>query len=425
MKKTVILLFLFLGTVNLWSNPQNFNKYFIDASGKVKPSVVNIIAYTRKISRGKYTFIKNAYGTGTIISSNGFVVTNNHLVKGSNYFQVIDYQGNRFDFQKFSENRNYLSDLKTDLALLKIYSESKRFQPIKFSDSSTLVEGEWVLAIGNPYGLKQSITAGIVSSKGRDNIGFTDIEDFIQTDVSINPGNSGGPLVNLYGEMVGINTAIRSESGGFQGISFSIPSNIVRKVCSDLIKYGRVKRGWLGFIAAEKKVRNGRAGNYIEIISVIKNSPAYRGGILSGDIIKKIDGEKIHGLGALIRLIGNKEINSNTQILISRNGTLKNISFVLREKKEYFNINKDLEYLFKRYGIEVDINSLENGVVLTYISPHSPFYQLKRGDVVYEINGYRINGIENFFRLLKNDTDQNMLIRFIRESGKYEIQISK
>ncbi|NLV68783.1 MAG: trypsin-like serine protease, partial [Spirochaetes bacterium] len=248
------------------AEPGSFNEYFIRASTSVKPSVVNIIAYQKKFREGKVRLLRVSYGTGTIISSGGYVVTNYHVVKKGEYFRIICSDGSNYEISKFEDGSSFHADLKTDLAVLRIDSNSeKSFTPIKFADSNNLNEGEWVIAIGNPYGLKQSITAGIVSSKGRDNIGFSDIEDFIQTDVSINPGNSGGPLVNLYGEMVGINTAIRSASGGFQGISFAIPSNIVRQVCQDLIAYGRVRRGWLGFIARETSSSGIRDRKTVEV----------------------------------------------------------------------------------------------------------------------------------------------------------------
>ena len=274
MKKTfLILINLFLGAV-LFAEPGSFNDYFIQASTAVKPSVVNIIAYQKKFKDGKARLCRVSYGTGTIISSGGYFVTNYHVVKKGEYFRIICSDGSNYEIRKFEDGSSFHADLKTDLAVLKIDSTNERyFTPVRFADSNRLNEGEWVIAIGNPYGLKQSITAGIVSSKGRDNIGFSDIEDFIQTDVSINPGNSGGPLINLYGEMVGINTAIRSASGGFQGISFAIPSNIVKQVCQDLIAHGRVRRGWLGFIAREKNGSALRDRKIVEVIAVIKGSP--------------------------------------------------------------------------------------------------------------------------------------------------------
>ncbi len=221
MKKIFTLFLIFIPLV-IFANPSEFNMYFINASGTAKGSVVNISAYERIVTDSRTKLVRVSYGTGTIISKHGFVVTNHHVVKRGDFFRAVSSDGRTFEMQLFDNGKYYVSDNKTDIAVLKLDNrDGTVFKPIKIADSTLLNEGEWVLAIGNPYGLRQSITAGIVSSKGRDSIGFTDIEDFIQTDVSINPGNSGGPLINLKGEMVGINTAIRSGSGGFQGISFA------------------------------------------------------------------------------------------------------------------------------------------------------------------------------------------------------------
>ena len=196
------------------------------------------------------------------------------------------------------------------------------------------------MAIGNPFGLRLSITSGIVSYKGRSNIGFVDIEDFIQTDVPINPGNSGGPLINLKGKLVGINTAIRTDSGTYQGVSFAIPSNIIKFVCSELIKHGRVRRGWLGFLVKEKKFHNPNYYSKIKIMSIIKNSPAESIGMEEGDIIKKINGTKINSIAKLIKIIGEKQVGSNISIQIERNNKIHKFNITLREKKQYHIIRK-------------------------------------------------------------------------------------
>lgn len=268
-----IIIFTAILSKDLTASPSSFNQFFIDAAGKAKPSVITIMIYDKIVNGKETNYQRVAYGAGTIISKNGYIVTNNHVLSKGNYYQVFDQDGSMIRLQKFKSGEEYLTDTKTDIAIMKIYNQDKiEFQAIDFADSNNLSEGEWVLAIGNPFGLKQSITSGIVSSKGRDNIGFTDIEDFIQTDTPINPGNSGGPLINLYGKLVGINTAIRTDSGTFQGVSFAIPANIVRQVCSDLMKHGRVRRGWLGFIVKEKKIDSQQGDPSVEILSVIRRS---------------------------------------------------------------------------------------------------------------------------------------------------------
>jgi serine protease Do len=421
MRIYLIIIMLFISS-GLISAPESFNKYFIEAASIAKPSVVNIVAYENRGKNGKTKLVRISYGTGTIISKSGFIVTNYHVVKKGDVFKAISSDGTNYELQLFRNGKYYLSDYKTDLAVLKLNNgDGEKFIPLKLSDSNSLSEGEWVLAIGNPYGLKQSITAGIVSSKGRDNIGFTDIEDFIQTDVSINPGNSGGPLVNLYGEMVGINTAIRSASGGFQGISFAIPSNIVKQVCFDLTSFGRVKRGWLGFVAREKSVSYNKESKTVEVLSVIRNSPSDIAGLKQGDIIKEIDQQKIDSLGALTKIIGNKGVGSRIEILLSRNGKIIDIKFVLREKDEYVRLQSELEQLFQYYGVEVDEDAVTGKIVVTYLSPRSPYKDIEEGDIIISVNNKKISSLENFIEKYRSSDRKLHNITVLRDSGIHEI----
>jgi len=414
----------------IFSNPINadikeFNDYFISASSSVKPSVINIISYERKLLNGKYKLSKISYGTGTIISKNGFVVTNYHVVKKGNFYKAILSDGKSYDLQLFDNGKYYVSDYKTDIAVLKLdNSDGSVFYPVKIADSNLLQEGEWVLAIGNPYGLKQSITAGIVSSKGRDNIGFTDIEDFIQSDVSINPGNSGGPLINLRGEMVGLNTAIRSGTGGFQGISFAIPSSIVRQVCYELIEFGRVRRGWLGLIAREREHSYNTESRIVEIVSVIKNSPSDIAGLRQGDIIKEVDGIRIDSLGNLTKVIGNKRVASKTKIVISRDGKIFDIFLTLREKEEHEKIQIELYNLFQLYGIEVDEDSFSGKIVVSYISPRSHDVYLEQGDVIISMNNKKIDTIEDFIDCFKKSRRIIDSLEIMRDSNIFRINLS-
>jgi len=403
----------------------NFNNQFINAAMRAKPSVVNIIIYNKSIQNGKSNFSKLGYGSGTIISENGYIVTNYHVVKKGNYFQIIQYDGNECKIKLFSNGKYYIADKKTDIALL-LLEEANYIQPILFEDSNNLSEGEWVMAIGNPYGLRQSISSGIVSSRGRNDIGFADIEDFIQTDVPINPGNSGGPLINLQGKLVGINTAIRTISGGYQGISFAIPSNIIKQVCSELIRFKRVRRGWLGFLAREKKIFNAGENYLVEIISVIKNSPAAISGIQKGDIIKKIDGERIYSLGKLVKSIGNKHVNSQLKILISRDGELHEFQLTLIEKQVYQKIQKGLDRLFTLYGIEVDENVRTGDIVISYLSPMGIAYQngLQKGDLIKSLNGKNIYTLKNFIKLFFKFKSNISIIEIYRNSTLYTIKFS-
>ena len=424
MKKIIFTILLFTSSL-LYSNPGSFNRYFVNASGIARVSAVNILVYKRAVQKGEQVLVQTSYGTGTIISGNGYIVTNHHVVKKGDFLKVVSTSGTVYETLKFSNGEYYLSDLKTDLALLKLENNSMEpLIPVKFGDSNMLNEGEWVIAVGNPYGLKQSITSGIVSSKGRDNVGFTDIEDFIQTDVSINPGNSGGPLVNLYGELVGINTAIRTASGGFQGISFAIPSNIVKQVCSDLIVHGRVRRGWVGFIAREKSL-TGREGGAVEIISVIKNSPADLAGLKQGDLIYEIDGMKVDSTGSLVKIVGNKQVGSRVKIAVSRGGKLYDVNIILREKDEYTRIQKELALFFRIYGIEIDEDAISGTVVISYISPnYSLNRDLVRGDNIISLNGYRVSSLEDFIDKFKESGRRTNVMEISRDSVIYRIDLN-
>ena len=403
-------------------SPDSINFYFINSAKIARPSVVSIGIYLKTSINEKINFKKVADATGTIISENGDIITNYHVVNKGNYFEISDYHGITYQAIPFENNRLFLADIKTDIAVLRIDNPSNyRFKPVIFGNSNDLSVGEWVLAIGNPYGLNQSISSGIISSIGRDNIGFTDIEDFIQTDVSINPGNSGGPLVNLHGSMVGINTAIRSVSGGSQGISFAIPSNIVRQVYVELKTYGRVRRGWLGFIAKENKNAGIQKKSNLEIISVIKNSPAFAAGIRKGDQIKKINGIDTSSLGNLIKLVASKPVGSKIYITIAREGKILDFKLTLREQHDYNSIRKSLEYLFDKYGFEVEENAESENVIISYISPNRHTTMLKRGDIILSINDIKVFTLEDFIEKLKTTAMKLSHALILRNSRIIEI----
>jgi len=418
-----LIFLMLLISMEIPANTDNFNSYFINAASTAKPSVVNIIVFQKEKRNDTVRLKQIAYGTGTIISRSGYMVTNYHVVKNGDVFKAICNDGTHYEFQLFKNGKYYVADYKTDIAVLKLNdNEGENFIPLKLADSNILNEGEWVLAIGNPFGLKQSITAGIVSSKGRDNIGFTDIEDFIQTDVPINPGNSGGPLINLKGEMVGMNTAIRSVSGGYQGISFAIPSNIIKQVCFDLTAYGRVKRGWIGFVAREKNIHQGNNKN-VEILSVIRNSPAEASGIKQGDIVKKIDNEKIESLNGLIKVVGSKSVGSSIIIQVSRNEKIIDFKLILREKDDYVKIQGELEQLFQSYGLEIDEDSSSRHIVVTYISPSGPYKEIREGDVIVAINNTRISSLENFIEKYRSSKRVINNITVLRDKKTYDIYV--
>jgi len=259
-------------------------------------------------------------GSGVIISADGYIVTNNHVV-GENVREIT---------VSFADNREVQgkvigADPATDIALLKV--DLKGLPPVAWGDSSKLQVGEWVLAIGSPFQLSRTVTAGIISATGRANVGFAEYEDFIQTDAAINPGNSGGALVNTRGELIGINTGIFSQSGGYQGIGFAVPSNLAQHVVNDLMKFGQVQRGTIGGIITIDKLTPQIAEEVgapntsgALVARMARGSEAYNAGVRPGDVIVSFNGTKIDDPSQLFRLVADAKVGSTANIRVLRNG---------------------------------------------------------------------------------------------------------
>merc|ERR1711916_101497 len=269
-------------------------------------------------------------GSGEIISDDGYILTNNHVVEDADKLQVV-----------LNDKRSYTAnvigtDPSTDLALIKISEED--LPTIIFGNSDNVKTGEWVMAVGNPFNLESTVTAGIVSAKGR-SIGIfgggANIESFIQTDAAVNPGNSGGALVNLNGELIGINTAIASPTGSYSGYSFAVPSNLARKVVDDLMQYGKVQRAFLGVRISDL---NGEVAKELDVditqgvvvAEVNDNSSAEDGGIEQGDIIVKVNNKKVNSVPQLQEIIGGKRPGDKVTVVVNRNGSEKSLDLVLK-----------------------------------------------------------------------------------------------
>ncbi len=390
----IIIILLYLSTAHA---QDEVSEKFVAAARKVSPSVVSIQVFV--VEKGHYR--KVGYASGTIVSSKGYVVTNYHVVSKGTVYQINLADGTECEVELFSDGSAYRVDEKTDIALLKVrHPAGIPLQAIEFEEEK-VYPGQWVLAIGNPFGLQQSVTGGIVSSVGRSDIGFADIEDYIQTDVPINPGNSGGPLVSLNGKLVGINTAIRTQTGGYQGISFAIPASIVKQVVSELIQYGRVRRGWLGFLVQEKFIKDG-TNTQVEVISVVDGSPAARAGIEVGDIVRRVDGVTIKKISDLVKSIHSKQVGSSVELVIARDGQLVTYNFVLQEKTKGKESNYWLNTLQSRYGITIDDS--RSGVVIVEVLQFGQAYNvLKKGDIIQSIDGMRIASIQDVIALLKKN----------------------
>jgi serine protease Do len=263
-------------------------------------------------------------GSGVIISADGYVVTNNHVIGESNGRSVRTEVTIALPDKREIRGKIVGTDQSTDLALLKINVSG--LPVIPWADSSQLKVGEWVLAIGSPFQLSQTVTAGIVSATGRNELGFAQYEDFIQTDAAINPGNSGGALVNSRGELVGINTGIYSESGGYQGIGFAVPSNLAKKVVDDLMKFGEVRRGSIGYVRVEKvtpelaQETGAPNANGALVSRMMYDSEAYDAGLRPGDIIVAFNGQPVSDPSHFSRLVLDAKIGTTATVTVLREG---------------------------------------------------------------------------------------------------------
>jgi serine protease Do len=258
-------------------------------------------------------------GSGVMISPDGYVITNNHVV-GDNVREITIALPDKREIR----GKVVGTDPATDIALLKI--DVKGAAVLPWGDSSTLKVGEWVLAIGSPFQLSQTVTAGIVSATGRTNVGFADYEDFIQTDAAINPGNSGGALVNSRGELVGINTGIFSESGGYQGIGFAVPSNLARKVVGDLMKFGEVRRGSVGYLRVDKLTDQlaeevgSPTTNGAVVSRLMRDSESYDAGLRPGDVIVAFNSVTVDDPSQFFRMVADAKVGSTAAVRVLRDG---------------------------------------------------------------------------------------------------------
>ncbi len=369
-------------------------------------------------------------GSGLIISSDGYIVTNNHVISEADRILV-----------KLSDKREYPAklvgaDKGTDIALLKI--NAKDLQYSKLGNSDNLMVGEWVVAIGSPFGFEYSSTAGIVSGKGR-SIGRERYVPFIQTDVAINPGNSGGPLFNLEGEVVGINAQILSKSGGYLGLSFAIPSNVVHSVVLQLQEKGYVSRGWLGIQLqpVDRDIAESfgldRATGAL-VANIVSGSPAEQAGIKSGDIVTKFNGEAVDDHSTLPSLVGNIKPGTKADVEIYREGKKQQLSVVIGEL-EVDQVSKAEGYTepqnsgkYNRLGMNTrDLNKEERtklnvpkgGVIISEVELESisESIGLAPGDVILSLNMKAITDNKQFDKLVKELPKEKWIPILVKSSG--------
>ncbi len=394
-------------------------------------NTVNAVVHVKNvsISKGQMTFEDLFFGrssqrpqlgtgSGVIINADGYIITNNHVIKNAQKLSVTLNNNKTYEAELIG------ADAKTDIALLKIEADED-LPYVTFGDSDNAKIGEWVLAVGNPFNLTSTVTAGIISAKARDLSGKS-IQSFIQTDAAVNPGNSGGALVNTNGELIGINTAITSQTGSYVGYSFAVPSNIARKVIEDIMEYGNVQNGILGIRggslnskASEELGINDTEGVYIA--EIVEDSGADQAGLEEGDIIKKINNIKISKFSDLTGQISSKRPNDVVQITYSRDGELNTIPVTLL-KNNTFTIPLVGEV---KNAKPTDLKKLKakNGVKIIKLDDnHSDYWSrngVTEGSIITSVNDVEVNSVDDIQKALKNQLEYHSLrLELINTKGE-------
>ena len=429
------------------------SKAFSEIASSLSPSVVNI-STTKVMKRELAPFLDDPFseffspfrdfkmpkkwkeqslGSGVIVSPDGYIITNNHVIEQADEIRVTLFDKRSFKAKVIG------ADNKTDVAIVKI--DADNLYAVQWGDSDKLQVGEFVLAIGNPYGLSHTVTMGIISAVGRANVGIADYEDFIQTDAAINPGNSGGPLVNTKGELIGINTAIFSKSGGYQGIGFAVPSNMARLVMNQLIQKGKVTRGWLGVtiqeITPELSQKFGlKTAKGALIGDVAKGSPAEKSGLKRGDIILEFNGKKVTDVGNLRNMVAQSKVGEQIPLTIIRSGKEYALNVTTTELPKDvteaapgsvpedtaidglagLNVIELTREISRQLGLPKD----EKGVVVVRVDPGSSVEDagLRKGDVIQEVDRKKIAGLDDYARIMADVHSGSTVLMFINRGGK-------
>jgi len=418
------------------SREQTLNELsFIEPAARAKNSVVALESVQIKDSRFEKDKYIKSNGSGVIISPDGYVVTNYHVVENSDELKVTLEDKREFKAEMIGYDRS------TDIALLKLDVWGLPF--LEFGDSDNLEIGEWVLAIGNPFKLSSSVTAGIVSAKARniDALSKNDIESFIQSDAVINPGSSGGALVNTDGLLVGICTAIISSTGNYEGLSFAIPSNLAHKVIIDLKQFGSVQRGNLGITVTDVDAQIAEQYDMeiikgVQIASVNLNSAAAESNLIKTDIILSIDNVTIDNSSEFYEQINRYRPGDQLQVEVYRRGRIMNFPITLRNHlntTDYISVRSDKE--LRDIGIEIrDLNSIEkkriqtSGIMVISISRGSKIddTNMEPGFIVERVNGADIESAQQFMNILKSESGEITLVGFYeRYPGRFPYTFMK
>jgi serine protease Do len=384
--------------------------------------------------------VQNSLGSGVIVTDEGHIITNNHVVDQVDEIEVQLSDG------RTKKARVVGADAQADLAVLKI--DDPAVKPLKLADSDSVQAGDFVLAIGNPFGFEETVTDGIISSKGRPNRtdGFGDL---LQTNAAINPGNSGGPLINLRGEIVGINTAIISRSGGSQGIGFAIPSNAVRNALESLLKQGRIIRGYLGIEANQSPLGQPNTDTEgVVVANVFPDSPAAQAQLQKGDVIRKFNGRDVRSLPELRNLVSQVELNKNVELEVVRNGNPMKVTTAIKEQPIDYQATRvvprqdqpqpqgsprsdepdqsegglrsiHVSDLTPEMARQLDLPNGVRGVVVTNIDPDSGVADLQKGDVIEELNQQPVSSVVEYNKVVGSlDLNQTQVLSVCRHRAR-------
>jgi serine protease Do len=364
--------------------------------------------------------VQNSLGSGVIVTNEGHIITNNHVVDQVDEIEVQLSDG------RTEKARLIGADEQVDLAVLKI--DNSGVKPLKLADSDSVQAGDFVLAIGNPFGFEETVTDGIVSSKGRPNRADV-FGDLIQTNAAINPGNSGGPLINLSGEVIGINTAIISRSGGSQGIGFAIPSNSVRTALESLLKKGRIIRGYLGILM--RVPQSGQPalapGESVVVDEIVPGSPAEDAHLQKGDVIKKFDGHEVKSFTDLRNVVSQADLNKKVELEIVRDGKPMTVATQIKEEPAGYQTGRvtpqqppaqptpgqeneggsaltgvHVSQLTPDLAHQLDLPNGVRGVVVTNVDPDAGLADLQKGDVIEEVNQQAINSLADYNKIVQS-----------------------
>ncbi len=373
----------------------------------------------------KREFQKRGAGTGFIISEDGYILSNYHVVGNADKITVKLHDGREFDAKKVG------ADPKSEVAVIKIDADDLPY--LELGDSQAIEVGEWVVAVGNPFGLTETVTAGIISAKGRSNIGITDYEDFIQTDAAINPGNSGGPLLTIDGKVIGVNTAIFSRTGGYMGIGFAVPINMARNIKNQLIEKGKVTRSFLGVYIQEVTPPLAESFGLEKaegalVSQVEEGAGADKAGLQSGDIILELNGEKVKDVGKFRNSVASNPPGTELELTIFRDGDKKKITAVTSEfpgqseetaaageNKAYdrlgFTVTELTEQLAQRFGYDT-----QDGVVVEQVENGSNAARagLRPGVVILSVNRKATASVEEFKKEISKVKDADSVLLLVK-----------